>query len=181
MAFDGNDDSGGSNSVDEGVGSAFGRVISALKTNADGETIKEGTKILEEGFASVARNMGLTSASSPAIKKTLEDAYADAAAIGATFQDAVDAQEAITKTTGRNLIMSSDYLKDIKMAADISGSSIKDLTEGFINAGYNMHNIADEMELLDPASKDYTELDFEFNHTSGQALMLSHLLTKIEE
>ena len=44
-----------------------------------------------------------------------------------------------------------------------------------------LRNIADEMELLDPASKDYTELDFEFNHTSGQVLMLSHLLTMIEE
>lgn len=152
MGFDGSD-SEGSNSVDEGLGSAFGRVVSALKSNADSDTIKEGTKILEEGFSSVARSMGLTRASSEAIKKTLADAYADAASIGATFQDAVDAQGAITKTTGRNLIMSSDFLKDIKMAAEVSGIAIGDLTEGFINAGYNMNNIADEMEKVFDVSR----------------------------
>ena len=152
MGFDGSD-SEGSNSIDEGLGSAFGRVVSALKSNADSDTIKEGTKILEEGFSSVARSMGLTRASSEAIKKTLADAYADAASIGATFQDAVDAQGAITKTTGRNLIMSSDFLKDIKMAAEVSGIAIGDLTEGFINAGYNMNNIADEMEKVFDVSR----------------------------
>jgi len=137
------EESGG---VDEGLGASFVRATKAFADNANPQTIKEGVKLLEQGYSSVARSMGLTRASSEGIKKTLADAVVNAASIGATFQDAVDAQAAITNSTGRNLIMSSDFLKDIKMAAEVSGGSIDSLTEGFINAGYNMNNIAKEME-----------------------------------
>ena len=137
------EESGG---VDEGLGASFVRATKAFAENANPQTIKEGVKLLEEGYSSVARSMGLTRASSEGIKKTLADAVVNAASIGATFQDAVDAQAAITNTTGRNLIMSSDFLKDIKMAAEVSGESIETLTEGFVNAGYNLSNIKGEME-----------------------------------
>jgi hypothetical protein len=36
------------------------------------------------------------------------------------------------------------------------------------------------MESLDPASKGYTELDFEYNHTSGQFLATRHILSVAE-
>jgi hypothetical protein len=37
------------------------------------------------------------------------------------------------------------------------------------------------MEELDPASKDYAELDFEYNYTAGQRTATSHLLSVMEE
>jgi hypothetical protein len=43
----------------------------------------------------------------------------------------------------------------------------------------DVRNIADDMELLDPASKDFAELDFELNYTAGQVTMLNHLIQKI--
>ena len=43
----------------------------------------------------------------------------------------------------------------------------------------DLRNLADEMELLDPASKDFAELDFEFNYITGQVTALSHVLQKI--
>jgi hypothetical protein len=37
------------------------------------------------------------------------------------------------------------------------------------------------MESLDPASKDYAELDFEYNYTSGQVSATMHILEYVEE
>ena len=37
------------------------------------------------------------------------------------------------------------------------------------------------MESLDPASKEFAELDFEYNYTSGQASATGHILEYVEE
>ena len=37
------------------------------------------------------------------------------------------------------------------------------------------------MDSLDPASKDYAELDFEYNFTSGQVSATMHILEYVEE
>jgi len=37
------------------------------------------------------------------------------------------------------------------------------------------------MESLDPASKDFEELDIEYNYTSGQATATGHILEYVEE
>jgi hypothetical protein len=50
-----------------------------------------------------------------------------------------------------------------------------------ISLEQDLEGIASEMELLDPASKDYNELDFEYNHMSGQILSARHLLQTMEE
>lgn len=43
----------------------------------------------------------------------------------------------------------------------------------------DLRNLADEMESIDPASKHFAELDFEFNYITGQVTMLSHILEKV--
>lgn len=43
----------------------------------------------------------------------------------------------------------------------------------------DLRNLADEMEYLDPASKDFEDLDIEYNFISGQVAALNHILAKI--
>ena len=43
----------------------------------------------------------------------------------------------------------------------------------------DLRNLAAEMDSIDPASKDFADLDFEFNYITGQVSMLSHILQKI--
>ena len=50
-----------------------------------------------------------------------------------------------------------------------------------ISLEQDIENISEEMEALDPASKDYNELDFEYNHCSGQLLATRHLLSVVED
>ena len=50
-----------------------------------------------------------------------------------------------------------------------------------ISLEQDLENITSEMEELDPESKACKELDFEYNHISGQSLATRHLLKIMEE
>jgi hypothetical protein len=50
-----------------------------------------------------------------------------------------------------------------------------------ISLEQDLENISEQMESLDPASKDYNELDFEYNHWSGQLLSARHILSVVED
>ncbi len=45
----------------------------------------------------------------------------------------------------------------------------------------DLEGLEDEMEKLDENSKDYKELDFEFNHLSGQILITRYFIKIGEE
>ena len=50
-----------------------------------------------------------------------------------------------------------------------------------ISLEQDLEGIASQMELLDPSSKDYTDLDFEYNNVSGQVLASRHILSVVED
>jgi hypothetical protein len=41
----------------------------------------------------------------------------------------------------------------------------------------DLENLSNQMDSLDPASKDFAELDIEYNWTSGQVSAADHLLS----
>jgi hypothetical protein len=45
----------------------------------------------------------------------------------------------------------------------------------------DLEKLSEQMEALDPASKDFAELDFEYNFVSGQASGISHIIAVIME
>ena len=45
----------------------------------------------------------------------------------------------------------------------------------------DLEQLSNQMEALDPASKDFQDLDFEYNFTSGQASATSHIIAVIME
>jgi len=46
-----------------------------------------------------------------------------------------------------------------------------------ISLEQDMGKLSTEMESMDPASKDFNELDFEFNNLSGQYIATAHLMS----
>jgi hypothetical protein len=50
-----------------------------------------------------------------------------------------------------------------------------------ISLGQDLEKLSNEMEALDPASKDFNNLDFEYNNISGQIIATSYLLKIAEE
>ncbi len=58
-----------------------------------------------------------------------------------------------------------------------TGKLIEYMKIHIISLEQDLEQISDEMEALDPASKDFNELDFEYNHLSGQILNARHFLS----
>jgi hypothetical protein len=50
-----------------------------------------------------------------------------------------------------------------------------------ISIEQDQESIASQMELLDPSSKDYQELDFEYNWLGGQIIATRHFIQIGEE
>ena len=46
-----------------------------------------------------------------------------------------------------------------------------------ISIEQDIEGLAEQMELLDENSKDYKELDFEYNYLQGQAIITRHYLS----
>lgn len=46
-----------------------------------------------------------------------------------------------------------------------------------ISIEQDIEDISNQMEALDPASKDYAELDFEYNYLQGQSIVTRHFLS----
>jgi hypothetical protein len=45
----------------------------------------------------------------------------------------------------------------------------------------DLRNLADEMEALDPAAKDFADLDFEYNYINGQVAGINYALVLLME
>jgi hypothetical protein len=45
----------------------------------------------------------------------------------------------------------------------------------------DLEDLSKRMDSLDPASKDFAELDIEYNFTSGQVSATMHILEYVEE
>jgi hypothetical protein len=45
----------------------------------------------------------------------------------------------------------------------------------------DLENLSNQMDSLDPASKDFAELDIEYNWTSGQVSACDHILSVAED
>ncbi len=58
-----------------------------------------------------------------------------------------------------------------------TGKLIEYMKIHIISLEQDLENISEDMEKLDPASKDYNELDFEYIHLSGQILNARHFLS----
>lgn len=50
-----------------------------------------------------------------------------------------------------------------------------------ISIEQDLEGLSEQMELLDPASKEYNELDFEYNWLSGQIIATRHFIKIGEE
>ena len=61
------------------------------------------------------------------------------------------------------------------------GKLIEYLKLHIISLNQDLEQLSSRMDSLDPASKDFAELDIEYNYTSGQVSATMHILEYVEE
>ena len=129
---------------------AGGNIGEGIKTGIERALSKgsiEGImRQIDEQYSTVAKTMGVGRESSDAIRQAFGDAYSDVVRIGGSMSDLGKMQNEVVKNMGRNVIMSSDYFDDLLAAEKTTGVSTDSLTKSFKDAGYNLYNVAKEME-----------------------------------
>ena len=66
--------------------------------------------------------------------------------------------------------MESEYIRR-------TGQLIEYIKLHIMSLNQDLENLYNQMDSLDPASKDFAELDIEYNWTSGQVSACDHLLS----
>ena len=70
--------------------------------------------------------------------------------------------------------MESEYINRKTQLVTYLDLQIQSLNE-------DLSQLSNQMDSLDPASKDFAELDVEYNFTSGQVSATMHILEYVEE
>ena len=63
----------------------------------------------------------------------------------------------------------------------MSSKLVEYLQLHIISLNQDLEELSKRMDSLDPASKDFAELDIEYNFTSGQVSATMHILESLEE
>ena len=66
--------------------------------------------------------------------------------------------------------MESEYIRR-------TGQLIEYIKLHIMSLNQDLENLSNQMDALDPASKDFAELDIEYNWTSGQVSAADHILS----
>ena len=122
------------------------RVEEAVLSNFDSKKIVQTMETVEKSTSNLQKYMGVGAEMSDEIRSAMTDAAAKIISMGGGMEDLESIQQGLLETTGRNVMASNDYFKEIYEAAKVAGQSTDDLQKGFIDAGYNMNNIGSEMQ-----------------------------------
>jgi len=71
--------------------------------------------------------------------------------------------------------------RDYGRRATLTNQLIEYMKLHLISLEQDMEKLSTQMESMDPASKDFNELDFEFNNLSGQTIATAHLLSVADD
>ena len=63
----------------------------------------------------------------------------------------------------------------------MSSKLVEYLQLHIMSLNQDLEELSKRMDSLDPASKDFAELDIEYNFTSGQVSATMHILESLEE
>lgn len=130
------------------------RIKEAWESNFSLKEVEEVFKRTDEGYSRIAKQLGVGREYAREIKTSLTNAYSEVASMGGKEEDILNLQSQIIKTTGRNIQIADDYLKDLVVSAKVTGQEANQMVDSFVNAGINLYNIADQTQaILDTSRK----------------------------
>ena len=151
----------------EGMAGTAKTVKEVLDYNTSIAGIMKEVNASEESWHNISRYAGLTRESAVGVKKFMNDAYSDVAKLGGSMQDIEDMHLGLMQATGRNILLATDYQDDLFAAAKVAGTSTDNLTKAFVDAGYSVYNIGEEMNSVFNTAR---EMGVSLNKVSEQVL-----------
>jgi hypothetical protein len=151
----------------EGLKGKANQAKEILESNLKISSIMSEVKKSEESYSNLAKYMGVGRESAEGIKRAMNDAYSDVAKLGGEMTSIEEMHKSLIDATGRNILLATDYQDDLFAAASVAGQSTDTLTKSFVNAGYSVYNIGEEMNKVFNTAR---EMGVSLNKVSEQVL-----------
>jgi hypothetical protein len=100
---------------------------------------------MDQTFAKLAQKMGVGEQMSSLMKENLAKTAEEVILMGGKFEDAVKIQEDYLNVTNRAALLNADIAKSLYATSKVTGQAADALVTGFLDAGYEADNIAENM------------------------------------
>jgi hypothetical protein len=131
--------------ISEGMAGTSKSVKEILDYNTSMKGIMQDVRESEDSWSNISKYAGFTRESAVSIKTFMGDAYSEVAKLGGEMKDIEDMHLGLMKATNTNILVAKDYQDDLFAAAKVAGTSTESLTKAFVDAGYSVYNIGEEM------------------------------------
>ena len=118
--------------------------LKTLKDRVFGEMESTAVKV-DTAFQSIVNKMGDGAGLGASIRKNFTEAVSSVQLIGMDFKDVQTAAESTLEVFGRNVTLSGEEYKNLLSTQQVTGQNVKQLEEGFLNAGMSVKDITKEM------------------------------------
>ena len=118
--------------------------LTELKNRVFGELESTAVKV-DTAFQSIVNKMGDGAGLGASIRKNFTEAVSSVQLIGMDFKDVQTAAESTLEVFGRNVTLSGEEYKNLLATQQVTGQNVKQLEEGFLNAGMSIKDITKEM------------------------------------
>ena len=118
--------------------------LKELKNRVFGELESTAVKV-DTAFQSIVNKMGDGAGLGASIRKNFTEAVSSVQLIGMDFKDVQAAAESTLEVFGKNVTLSGEEYKNLLSTQQVTGQNVKQLEEGFLNAGMSIKDITKEM------------------------------------
>ncbi len=118
--------------------------LKELKNRVFGELESTAVKV-DTAFQSIVNKMGDGAGLGASIRKNFTEAVSSVQLIGMDFKDVQTAAESTLEVFGKNVTLSGEEYKNLLATQQVTGQNVKQLEEGFLNAGMSIKDITKEM------------------------------------
>jgi hypothetical protein len=147
----------------------------AIRSNFNASSFSKIIIDLDNQATTIAKSFGQGREQIDNIKKGLADAVFEAKQMGKTMQDVLDLQQSVTSSIGRNVLLTTESLKGLFAAADVSGQGIDTILNKFKDVGISTYQASQGIQTVVDKSR---EIGVSAVAVSSQVLQNTDMMNK---
>jgi hypothetical protein len=163
------------NELNGKLGSIAKEIGEAIRSNFNASSFSKIIVDLDNQATTIAKSFGQGREQIDNIKKGLADAVFEAKQMGKTMQDVLDLQQSVTSSIGRNVLLTTESLKGLFAAADVSGQGIDTILNKFKDVGISTYQASQGIQTVVDKSR---EIGVSAVAVSSQVLQNTDMMNK---
>jgi hypothetical protein len=163
------------NELNGKLGSIAKEIGEAIRSNFNTSSFSKIIVDLDNQATTIAKSFGQGREQIDNIKKGLADAVFEAKQMGKTMQDVLDLQQSVTSSIGRNVLLTTESLKGLFAAADVSGQGIDTILNKFKDVGISTYQASQGIQTVVDKSR---EIGVSAVAVSSQVLQNTDMMNK---